>query len=97
MTSLNPVYTVGEQIAEVIQLHNPKLNKADVEQRVDEMFTMVGLPCERKGEFPHQFSGGMKQRVDTSSCLACDPKVLLMDEPLGAVDFPDASASSETA
>lgn len=86
MTSLNPVYTVGEQIAEVIQLHNPKFNKSEVEARVDEMFTMVGLPPERKTEFPHQFSGGMKQRIVIAMALACEPNLILADEPTTALD-----------
>ena len=86
MTSLNPVFTVGEQIAEVIELHNPRFSKAQVQERVDEMFRTVGLPPERKGEYPHQFSGGMKQRIVIAMALACEPVLLLADEPTTALD-----------
>ena len=86
MTSLNPVYTVGDQIAEVIQIHNPNYTKEQVEKRVDEMFLMVGLPAERKTEYPHQFSGGMKQRIVIAMALACEPNLILADEPTTALD-----------
>lgn len=86
MTSLNPVFTVGEQVAEVIELHNPKFSKVQIAERVDEMFKMVGLPPERKSEFPHQFSGGMKQRIVIAMALACEPVLLLADEPTTALD-----------
>ena len=86
MTSLNPVYTVGDQVAEVIKLHYPDYNNSQVEARVDELFLMVGLPPERKTEFPHQFSGGMKQRIVVAMALACEPQLLLADEPTTALD-----------
>ncbi len=86
MTSLNPVYTVGDQVAEVIKLHYPDYNNSQVEARVDELFLMVGLPPERKTEFPHQFSGGMKQRIVIAMALACEPQLLLADEPTTALD-----------
>ena len=70
MTSLNPVLTVGDQIAEVLQLHKKYKDKAGVEARVDEILKMVGLPPERKQDFPHQFSGGMKQRIVIAIALA---------------------------
>ena len=86
MTSLNPTFTVGEQIAEVVALHKTDFTKEQVNARVDEMMRLVGLPQERKSEFPHQFSGGMKQRVVIAMALACDPKIILADEPTTALD-----------
>ncbi len=85
MTSLNPVLTVGEQIAEVIELHKT-LDKKQIESKVNEMLELVGIPAKRKKEFPHQFSGGMKQRVIIAMALSCDPELLIADEPTTALD-----------
>lgn len=86
MTSLNPVLTVGEQIEESIFLHNPKMPKAEIEERAESMLKMVGIVPERKKEYPHQFSGGMKQRVVIAMALACDPALVIADEPTTALD-----------
>ncbi|KUO71884.1 MAG: dipeptide/oligopeptide/nickel ABC transporter ATP-binding protein [Clostridia bacterium BRH_c25] len=85
MTSLNPVFTVGEQIAESLEIHE-QLSPADAMIKAKEMLELVGIPGYRASEFPYQFSGGMKQRVVIAIALACNPQLLIADEPTTALD-----------
>ena len=85
MTALNPIIRVVDQIAEGLRIHSD-MSKADAIKKASEMLELVGIPAERGREYPHQFSGGMKQRVVIAMALACSPKLLLADEPTTALD-----------
>lgn len=88
MTSLNPVFTCGDQIEEVIRVHQPKLNNEQVKAGAVEMLRKVGIPAPEKRyhEFPHQLSGGMRQRVMIAMAMSCNPDLLIADEPTTALD-----------
>ena len=85
MSALNPVMPVGEQIAELIRLHQ-RVSRAEAAKRARDILKKVGIQPDRAGEYPHQFSGGMKQRVVIAMALACNPKLLIADEPTTALD-----------
>ncbi len=87
MTSLNPVFSVGDQVAEVIRLHQ-KLSRGETRRRVIEMFQLVGISAAEKrlSDYPHQMSGGMRQRVMIAMALACNPQLMIADEPTTALD-----------
>jgi peptide/nickel transport system ATP-binding protein/oligopeptide transport system ATP-binding protein len=88
MSSLNPVYRVGDQIVEQIRVHNPEVSKSDAMARAVELMERVGVPraAERLRSYPHEFSGGMRQRVMIAMALSCSPKLLIADEPTTALD-----------
>nr|WP_041446733.1 ABC transporter ATP-binding protein [Pseudothermotoga thermarum] len=86
MNSLNPVYKVGDQIVEAIQTHFPDMPLDKARKKVAELFELVGLDPSRMDQYPHQYSGGMKQRAIIAMALACDPKVIIADEPTTALD-----------
>ncbi|MFH1034883.1 MAG: ABC transporter ATP-binding protein [Pseudomonadota bacterium] len=86
MNALNPVQRVGEQIAEAILTHAPEMTRAQALSQVEGLYQLVNLPLERLRDYPHQYSGGMKQRAVIAMALACNPKVIVADEPTTALD-----------
>ncbi len=86
MNAMNPVYTVEEQILEAMQQHLPDMSDAEMDEKVDALFRLVGLDPSFKDQYPHQYSGGMRQRAVIAMALSCDPDIILADEPTTALD-----------
>ncbi len=86
MNALNPIQRVGDQIMEAIRLHEPEVSAAQAAERIESLFTLVGIEPERSRDYPHQYSGGMKQRAIIAMALACRPEVIIADEPTTALD-----------
>jgi len=86
MNALNPVQRVGDQIAEAILVHDPSIEKEEAMGQVEALFELVGIPRDRLRDYPHQYSGGMKQRAVIAMALACHPKLIIADEPTTALD-----------
>jgi peptide/nickel transport system ATP-binding protein len=86
MNSLNPVYTVEEQIVEAMRQHLPGWTDRDMEEKVDQLFELVGLDPAFKDQYPHQYSGGMRQRAVIAMALSCEPDIIIADEPTTALD-----------
>ena len=88
LAALNPVFTVGSQIAEAVKVHNPDIDRAGLKERVVDLLNLVGIPspAKRADQFPHEYSGGMRQRAMIAMAIANDPAVLIADEPTTALD-----------
>ncbi|MGD2176231.1 MAG: ABC transporter ATP-binding protein [Anaerolineae bacterium] len=86
MNALNPVYTIEEQILEAMEYHVGHLSEAEMNRRVDELFELVGLDPAFKDQYPHQYSGGMRQRAVIAMALSCEPDIIIADEPTTALD-----------
>jgi peptide/nickel transport system ATP-binding protein len=86
MNAMNPVYTVEEQILEAMRLHRPELSDREMDEKIDHLFELVGLDPGFKNQYPHQYSGGMRQRAIIAMALSCDPDIIIADEPTTALD-----------
>lgn len=86
MNAMNPVQRVGNQVAEALLVHHPEMEKDEALGEVESLFDLVGIPLDRLGDYPHQYSGGMKQRAIIAMALACRPKLIIADEPTTALD-----------
>jgi peptide/nickel transport system ATP-binding protein len=86
MNALNPVFPIGKQLIDVLRTHRPGMHKAAERARAEELVTMVGIPADRLSSYPHELSGGMRQRVMIAMALALEPRIILMDEPTTALD-----------